>query len=162
MKLYHSLYLFIKNRSNGRRTHTLLKNSWIIHKFFWYWYSLYITQRAAHLYGLTHAISMEQGENVLASESQMHYTFIHTIPVSFLQAQVWNCDWSLCSAVSAWAKVSGPYSAVLIQLPLCILLTESGRHQWESCLQSEKLNKIFKIWSSIWSAIFWKICWDLW
>lgn len=42
--------IFVKNRSNSQRTHTLLRISWVIHKFFWYWYSLYHTKSSVTLW----------------------------------------------------------------------------------------------------------------
>lgn len=78
-----------------------------------------------------------EGENVLASESQMHYTLTHTVPLAS------NLAIDLCALVlrPGCRSVGHTLQSLSSCLFIVFLLPESGRHQWESCLQQEQLNK---------------------
>lgn len=138
MQLYHSLYLFRKN-SNVQKTWTLLKNSWITHKFFYIHHKksiISLWSKSSNFYGAGRKCVGFKVTDAL-------YTC--TYYSSTISPGVKPGDWFTCSAPLTCVQVSGSYSAVLIQLPLrCFLLPESGWHQWESCLQQEQLNKNFK------------------
>lgn len=152
MNFYHSLYLFIKNRSNSQRKHTLLRISWIMHKFFWYWYSLYHTKSSVSLWSNQGNFHGAERKCVGFRVTDALYIYTQYSSKLFISPgiKLWLivvlC--SFCQGKDQWAIFYSPYSVA------CVLLHMSGRHQWGSFFQPEKMNKDFKKWPCTWSAIF--------